>query len=279
MDLAAVPHRLGALADHHLVGGLGSPAAVAAELPAERGPSVTEPERGGFAVRGESTDGERRGERGRRPSGQRPAPRRRVRVGSTSLSSLRVLRPRSLQNDHNRTQVTTAVPSARGRRGPADVVRARAPAAAVAGDARPVRAAGERGDAPADAGPAGRAVLRALARALSVRGRSGRRAHAGRSVAVERARLQPPGPGAPAGGRDRRGVRLAFRSDARCRASARTRRPRSGRSRGTGRKRRWTPTCGACSSGATAWCARRARWPSVPRRWFPPAVRRRSTRR
>ena len=47
------------------------------------------------------------------------------------------------------------------------MVRARAPAAAVAGDARPVRAAGERGDAPADAGPAGRAVLRALARALS----------------------------------------------------------------------------------------------------------------
>ena len=76
MDLAAVPDRLVALADHDLVGGLGAAAAVASELPAERGPGVTEAERSGFAVRGEPADGERRGDPrgGHQGSGERRAP-------------------------------------------------------------------------------------------------------------------------------------------------------------------------------------------------------------
>ena len=48
----------------------------------------------------------------------------------------------------------------------ARLVRPRAAPAALARDARPVRAAGQRGDAPADAGGAGRPVLRGVPRAV-----------------------------------------------------------------------------------------------------------------
>ena len=201
VDLAAVPDRLVALADHDLVGGLRAAAAVAAERPAERGAGVAEAERGGLAVGREPADvsGAAAAAGGATRAATSAAPTRAR--GSNSLSSLRELSRRSVQNDHNRTQVTVLrLPSARGRRGAADVVRAGAPAAAVARDARSVRAAGERGDAPADPGAAGGAVLRALARALPVGGRARGRARARRAGAVERARLQPPRAGAAARG-------------------------------------------------------------------------------
>ena len=81
--------------------------------------------------------------------------------------------------------------------------------AAVAGDARSLRAARLRGDAPADPGRAGHPVLQAfsgrfpdpaaLADAPAARG----------AAPVERPRLQPPRARAPARGRARRGARLA----------------------------------------------------------------------
>src|SRR3954463_8989460 len=83
------------------------------------------------------------------------------------------------------------VPFSDGRGGAVGVVCARAAAAALASDARSLRTARQRGDAPADPGAAGRAVLRTLARALSDERRPGGRAGAGRAGAVERAGLQP----------------------------------------------------------------------------------------
>src|SRR4051794_29336809 len=80
---------------------------------------------------------------------------------------------------------------ASGCRPTADLVRACPPAAPLAVDPRPVRAARERGDAPADPGAARRPVLRALARALSRCGVFGRRPGARRPRALVRSRLQP----------------------------------------------------------------------------------------
>ena len=89
------------------------------------------------------------------------------------------------------------------------LVRARAPRPAVAAHPRPLRDPRLRGDAPADAGRAGGAALRGLARALA----HGRRARgggaAGRAARVGRPRLQPPRRAAVGGGAGGGARRLA----------------------------------------------------------------------
>ena len=105
-----------------------------------------------------------------------------------------------------------------------------------------------RGDAPADPGAAGRAVLRALAGRGSRTRRAGGGAGARRARAVERAGLQPARAGAAERGARGRRARLARRPD---RAAGR------GAVHGGGgvvvrvgsrRSPRWTRTCGGCSS-------------------------------
>ena len=101
---------------------------------------------------------------------------------------------------------------------------------AVAQDARPVRDPRLGGDAAADAGGSRRPALPRLARALAD-GVSARRCTGGRRDSLlAGARLQPASArAAPCGAGDRE-RRLAGRPDAACRASARTRRRRSGTS-------------------------------------------------
>ena len=112
--------------------------------------------------------------------------------------------------------------------------------------ARPLRAAGLRGDAPADPGGAGRAVLRGVPGALPrPRPRSPRAPAARRARGLERPRLQPPRAGAAARPRARSpsaAGRRTSRAAGRRRLHGRRGRPRSP---GTARPRPSTPTCGA----------------------------------
>ena len=137
----------------------------------------------------------------------------------------------------------------------ARLVCGRPPRLPVAGDARPVCGARQRGHAPADPGVANRRAIPGVPGPLSDRRIARIRIDRRRARRVERPRVQPPRSRPPADGGDRRARRLAARRGrpvASCRGSARTPRARSPRSRST-RPSGWsTPTCGAGSSDASA---------------------------
>ena len=103
----------------------------------------------------------------------------------------------------------TAAMTADRHRAAAALVRARAPRPAVAAHPRPLRDPGLRGDAPADAGRAGGAALRGVARALAHRRRARGGGAAGRAARMGGPRLQPPRRAAVGGGAGGGARRLA----------------------------------------------------------------------
>ena len=162
-----------------------------------------------------------------------------------------------------------------GRRRPAELVRRRAPRPALAAHARPLRDPGQRGHAAADPGRPGRAPLRGLAAALADAAALAAAPRADVLCGVGRAGLQPARGSAARGLRRRRRARAGRatrRACGRCRASGRTRRPPSPRSRSARPSPASTRTSRAWPGGSGRGRRRRC--------WRPPArgARRTGTR-